>query len=308
MPRVDANSGFDLAMKIMTFLMIAFGVFTHGNLFGGIPTVALLLIAVGLFGIPHGAFDYAVAKKEGLISTRRSAVLFLGAYLCLAAGSFFLWMVLPVVGLTLFLTLSVWHFSHDWQARGGLFRSAMALLVVFGPLVFWPQLVLGYFDVLLFGQLPTVSPDALKIFGGLLAALCILACGIKLLKRQWHDLLEGVLLLAGVVLYEPLIFFVIYFCGLHSVRSLAQLRVRLGGAGISFLLQGLLPSVLTYGLGMGAYFLLPAVDSDTGALRVIFIGLFALTVPHLLLDTWIDVLRASSGRKCSDDMVATISV
>ena len=56
------------------------------------------------------------------------------------------------------------------------------------------------------------------------------------------------------------------------------------------------------------YAMVPSISGSEGFIRVIFIGLFALTVPHLTLDTCIDALRYAGVRKCSDDTAAPISV
>ena len=312
MPAEESTIRFDLAVKVTFGLMLTVSVVTHGMALSASATIGLLVVAVGVFGIPHGAFDYAVAKKSGVITSRRSAIFFLFAYLGVAAGSFALWLLYPRGGLVVFLVISVWHFSHDWVGRGWLYRSAMALLVVFGPLVVWPDRVLYYFNVLLFGDSITASPQSLLLFGLLVGVLWGTACGLKLVRRQWHDVLECVLLFLGVFLFEPLIFFVIYFCGLHSVRSMTHLRKQLGGTLAAFIARGLLPTLATYGLGFAVYAMLPSINSSEGLVKVIFIGLFALTVPHLLLDTWIDTLRhvtvKGSVEKCSDDTVASISV
>jgi len=298
----------DLAVKITIGLMLIVAIATCGMARSEIVTLGVLLVAVGIFGIPHGSFDYAVAKKSGVITSKRSAILFLSVYVILAAGSFAVWMLYPRVGLVAFLALSVWHFSHDWLGRGGLYRSAMALLVVFGPLVIWPHKVLYYFDMLLFEESITAMPQSILLLGILIGLLWITACGLKLVRRQWHDLWEGVLLLSGVILFEPLIFFAIYFCGLHSVRSMTHLRKQLGGTFPVFVANGLLPTLATYGLGFAVYAMIPSISGSEGLMRVIFIGLFALTVPHLLLDTCIDALRYADARKCSDDTAAPISV
>ena len=298
----------DLALRITIGLMLIVAVATYGMARSEIVTIGLLLVAVGVFGIPHGSFDYAVAKKSGVISSKRSAILFLSVYVILAAGSFAIWMLYPRVGLVAFLALSVWHFSHDWLGRGGLYRSAMALLVVFGPLVIWPDLVLYYFSVLTFEESITAMPQSILSLGILIGLLWSAACGLKLIRHQWHALWEGVLLLSGVIFFEPLIFFAIYFCGLHSVRSMTHLRKQLGGTLPVFIVRGLLPTLATYGLGFAVYAMVPSISGSEGLIKVIFIGLFSLTVPHLLLDTCIDALRYADVRKCSDDTAAPISV
>lgn len=298
----------DLALKITIGLMLAVAGATYGAASSGTFTIGVLLVAVGVFGIPHGAFDYAVAKKSGVITSKLSAIVFLFAYAGLAAGSFAVWMLCPRVGLVVFLALSVWHFSHDWIGRGGLYRSAMALLVVFGPLVIWPELVLYYFNVLMFEESIAASPQSILVLCALIGILWSTACGLKLVRRRWHDLCEGVVLLLGVILFEPLIFFAIYFCGLHSVRSMTHLRKQLGGTLPEFIARGMLPTVATYALGFAVYAMIPSISGSEGLVRVIFIGLFALTVPHLLLDTCIDALRYVGVRKCSDDTAAPISV
>ncbi|MEC7696825.1 MAG: Brp/Blh family beta-carotene 15,15'-dioxygenase, partial [Planctomycetota bacterium] len=170
----DSFSGIDhmdLALRITIGLMLIVAVATYGMARSEIVTIGLLLVAVAVFGIPHGSFDYAVAKKSGVISSKRSAILFLSVYVILAAGSFAVWMLYPRVGLVAFLALSVWHFSHDWLGRGGLYRSAMALLVVFGPLVIWPDLVLYYFSVLMFAESISAIPQSILLLGILIGIL-----------------------------------------------------------------------------------------------------------------------------------------
>jgi Brp/Blh family beta-carotene 15,15'-monooxygenase len=79
----------------------------------------------------------------------------------------------------------------------------------------------------------------------------------------------------------PLLFFVLYFCGLHSPRHLIQ-----AARGVSprlALATGALFTGRAIGAGSLAWLATPGPGIEAKLLRVTFVGLAALTVPHMLL-------------------------
>ena len=94
---------------------------------------------------------------------------------------------------------------------------------------------------------------------------------------------------------DPLIGFVIYFCGWHSMRGLFRLYPQVDN-NIVRLLRYLLPvTATTIGLGWAGYlFFLQAAELPEAALQAVFIGLSAIAVPHLLLHTVADRTAAFS--------------
>lgn len=291
----------DLAVMVTIGLMLFCFMFTQIFVASEGQVFLLLLLFVGVLGVPHGAFDYDVAKKSGLIISRWSAVCFFSCYLLMAFLAFSFWLYWPAAGLMLFLLVSLWHFSHDWSKRGVVFQSAMALLVITGPFVFWPQDVMRYFNMLLFGNTLDLSSHAVHQISHLLIIAIVCVIMAKCLQRQWADFMEGAILLIGVAVFSPLFFFIIYFCGLHSMRSLVHLRYELGGSTRRFVLRGLIPTLLTYGLGFAVYALVPQMKGSSGLLNIVFIGLFSLTIPHIFLDLVMMMPFGGREKKLSGD-------
>ena len=93
----------------------------------------------------------------------------------------------------------------------------------------------------------------------------------------------------GLTFYflPPLVGFTLYFCGVHSLRHLrytwAELRAR-SYAPSTLVLLALFFTLVSWIAGILVFWQMPSVAIMDGAiLRIIFIGLAALTVPHMLL-------------------------
>jgi Brp/Blh family beta-carotene 15,15'-monooxygenase len=96
---------------------------------------------------------------------------------------------------------------------------------------------------------------------------------------------ELALIPAAAFLLPPLVHFLVYFCAVHSPRHFLSASAALGlGPGGGALAA--LPITLATLVGAGALaaaLLAAGVPADAVALRAVFIGLAALTVPHMLL-------------------------
>jgi Brp/Blh family beta-carotene 15,15'-monooxygenase len=93
-------------------------------------------------------------------------------------------------------------------------------------------------------------------------------------------------------------FFIVYFCGLHSVRHLREGFREEHGHGRRLTLLIVAAYTLAPLLMAGVFLWATAgtASLDDQLLRVVFIGLAALTVPHMALVTLGDrALRRASG-------------
>ena len=98
--------------------------------------VALVVAAVAIFGIPHSALDPWVGKLKGHWSDKTSLLKFLLIYITFALATISLWTISPVAGLTIFLVMSVWHFSKDWEGELLLpTRILAAASIFFVPMI-----------------------------------------------------------------------------------------------------------------------------------------------------------------------------
>ncbi|NBD95967.1 MAG: beta-carotene 15,15'-dioxygenase, Brp/Blh family [Gammaproteobacteria bacterium] len=254
----------------------------------------ILAILVALFGLPHGALDPLVARAAGRWRTTPELLAHLAGYVALVAGVVMIWLIWPTPTLAAFLLLSAWHFGDDWRilpdgrAVRGWARGLAGLAVVGAPLFFHPDRVAQLFAVLV-GQSGDPDSVALLVDAGQWLAvpglIYLAALAVIYLRTAPLCALEWAALLIAAWWLPPLAYFAAYFCFLHSPRHLLGVasdpRVALGWRGLA-VTAGL--TLLTVLLGVVAFVALgEAHPPDARLLQIVFIGLAALTVPHMLL-------------------------
>ena len=258
--------------------------------------VAVLILAVAFLGLPHGALDPLIARRQGLW---RGTIGFIGfnlAYLAVAVAVVVVWLYLPAMSLLVFLLLSAWHFGGDWahgSSRLARFGRGAALLTL--PAAFHADTVTMIYT-LLSGEAAGFLAEAQHRLAPVAAIGLAVAALTQALDRSREARISAAELAALAVfglLLPPLVFFLVYFCGLHSPRHLRQrwsaARAESQALTRSAPLAG--PGVWALGYTLAALALagllmvtLPGTGSpDAALLRVCFIGLAALTVPHMLL-------------------------
>lgn len=129
-------------------------------------------------------------------------------------------------------------------------------------------------EALLAAARPACLVAALLLLGGLLRSRTAAA-------TDWRDLL---LLLGAAWLLPPLAYFIAYFCFLHSPRHLLATAQRLGLASWRDRLRALAPATLgSWLLAAAALPWVLGASPRQAIVQLVFIGLAALTVPHMLL-------------------------
>ena len=265
--------------------------------------LTMLALAVMIFGLPHGALDLALVQG----ASRGSRTALVGAavlYLMASGLVLMVWISAPMAALLGFLAIAVIHFGlgdtedlHGPQraveiiARGGFAGVA--------PLVFHPQTTRDLF-ALLVGPASTASLDTtLAVMATpvtwLWLACLVVALGWRTIQRApgWMSAVLELLLTAAIfAVCHPLAAFLLYFCFVHSVRHIADL----GAARFPdsaprarrwLLLESLPFTAATVALAMVAWFVFAdSVTFDEAMIRLVFWGLSALTVPHMILTAW----------------------
>jgi len=241
-------------------------------------------IVVVVFGLPHGALDPWIAEKIGLGRTPGQAITFNLAYLAVAAAVVLVWLWVPTLSLLVFLAISAWHFSGDWEGSlNRAWRLCGGLLLLLMPIGFHTETVASLFSHLS-GQSGADLARALSLPGWFLGSAMLALIGWAAWHRHWTCVLEFSLLLALAYLTPPLIYFALYFCLLHSPRHLLGLfrsanpreRPRLLRMTVTYTIATLL-------LAAVLWWLWSAQPLDSLILRLVFIGLAAVTVPHMML-------------------------
>ena len=265
--------------------------------------LGFLAVAVALFGLPHGALDLALVHGASRGSWR-ALVAATGVYLVVTTAVLAVWLTAPVVALLAFLAIALIHFGlgdtedlHGPQravevvARGGFAGIA--------PLAFHPQTTRDLF-ALLVGPDATASLDSALAFISAPATWLWFACLTaailwRLLRRtpDWLSAVAELFLTAAVfALFPPLAAFLLYFSFVHSVRHIADLgAARFPDSAMRarrwLLLESFPFTAATVLLGGITWFAFArTITFDQAMLRVIFWGLSALTMPHMILTAW----------------------
>ncbi len=256
----------------------------HGLLDPTLPAQVLMLAPlVAILGLPHGALDLPIAEALWPLRSRSRQAMFAALYLGLAGGVAAVWLLLPGFALLVFLAYSMLHFSDDWAKDLPALRWSGGLATVGAPALLHHAKVEAIFSMLA-QRGAALAADAAALAGGV--GLAMLAVSTLTSPRaRGPATLELAVLWATAAALPPLMYFAVYFCGLHSVRHFTATmgavpngRRALGSAVVLSVIVTL-AALLAMRNGMTG----TLAETTEQGIRVIFIGLAALTVPHMIL-------------------------
>jgi Brp/Blh family beta-carotene 15,15'-monooxygenase len=247
----------------------------------------LALTAILVLGVPHGAADLNLAIRGALIRAPQHFAIFALGYVALTGIFILVWFNWPLLSLIGFVAVSVYHFG---RADAVHFRAAPIDAFLYGglPLLFIP---LAHPDEVsgLFSLLTQAETDFIRPF----YALAFVWAG-HLLLRLGQDKIpmaalgEMIMLSFMFLVLPPLWGFAVYFCGFHGRRHFQRLRHTL--ANLDWRLT-LALSALTLIVIAAIPFLTEEMSFGLAFLRSLFIGIFALTVPHVILIDGLDIFN-----------------
>ena len=250
----------------------------------------IALLFVVLIGLPHGAFDGAIANYLGVGRSFATAAKFIASYCAVAGLVIATWIMFPAITLALFLIISMIHFGRgDASAKPGpVFMMQVLLhggLPIFGIIYFQQSSVIPLFDALTNGasNLAILVSKIMVPMMGLMAALYgLMALRDASLRARFA---EFILLAVIFAFLPPLVSFALYFCIIHTGRHMRLIwHVLASTSSPKGLYRQAAGFTLTSWLVGGAAFLwLETGNLDAALLQVVFIGLAALTVPHMIL-------------------------
>lgn len=246
------------------------------------PLLAGAIILV--LGVPHGAFDVAVWTDRNGLGRRPAISTMLFGYVALAGGFFGLWLMAPALALPVFLAMSIYHFSGDWDHDlDRLPRLLVAAAMITAPAGLHRGEVVEIFSWL--------APEPVANSVGLIMAamaLPLLQASVVVIaliasQRPWAAA-ELVVVLALAWLTPPMLFFLVYFCGLHSMRHMIETHQQLHSASVGAFFRSALPyaPLAIIGTLIGA-FGMSTLPPGPALIGMIFMALGALTVPHIVV-------------------------
>jgi Brp/Blh family beta-carotene 15,15'-monooxygenase len=280
--------------------------FIFTNIFALVP-----LFLVMLLGIPHGAADGLIALRARLVTSRTQAMLFGIGYLALCGLVIGCWQVAPVLSLAGFLFISAVHFGLG-DSVGDFSRPQRFVRVIAhgGSVVLLIPLFHAVPAIEVFTLLSGTDARIFLIVMNFVLPLWLAAFALLV----WDDMPGGgrevMLLSAMIAMYfvlPPLWGFAVYFCAVHSRRhfaALARLYQQSENSEKLPAMRHFFWQIFAFSAVVVMAMLVVAVQLQgtfegrfegrfEGALTAsVFIGLAALTVPHMLL---VDGLRFKKG-------------
>ena len=249
------------------------------------------LAGIVMIGLPHGAYDGAVAIHLGIIKRFSSFVKFMIIYVALAALVVAIWLIAPIISLIIFLTISMLHFgAGDIKNGQGVLGFSEALahggLAIVGISQFHRSEVDEIFSYLINNDTTYVwlAIDILTVA----TIFAIITCVLQALNNSKWSFTVVELLLLGIIyaVAPPLLGFAIYFCCVHSARHFRKIyaSIKQSVSTTSIRNQAILFTSISW-IAAGIAFWMFADFANPGPtiMRITFIGLAALTVPHMLL-------------------------
>lgn len=259
--------------------------------------IELIVVAalIVVFGLPHGALDTLFAHRLYGINTLGGWLRFGIIYLLLSTLVVGLWLIQPTLFLGGFLVISAGHFSGDpgvgtpWPARA-LYGGAIIIL---------PALLHAVDMTRLFALLAGAKPAAILVqWLSLLAWPWLAGLTLALLLRLRSDGLTALEMGAVGILAlvaPPLVAFVVFFCGMHSARHILRSIDYSGRSSLRRLLAAAILPMLGVLIGSAAaWYFLRETSLDARIVQLVFVGLAALTVPHMVL---VEQIRLSGWKK-----------
>ncbi|MBN08020.1 MAG: hypothetical protein CMM45_09330 [Rhodospirillaceae bacterium] len=261
----------------------------------------IALLAIVVIGLPHGAADGAIAGHLGYTNRFSSAFKFFSAYSILAALVVLFWLAFPTITLIGFLVISIIHFGLDaahtkHREMRWLQVYAHGCAIIVGISQSHKAQVHSIYSFLIGNDLGPIW-ILIDLFFALFIVVLLVYLWQAITNRDWRrGFLELMVLLIVFSQLPPLVGFALYFCCLHSVRHFRSIwrSLRLSLPLWKICRQIALFTALSWSLGAFMIWIgMAHTTADVALVRVIFIGLAALTVPHMIL---VDVLYRGSSR------------
>ena len=243
-----------------------------------------LVFAVSLIaalGIPHGALDYQLLQ---IIFPRTRPLIVSLIYMTLSIIVVVAWILFPIISLVSFLIISAYHFGGDWPIN--IPRRLLAGIFLIGlPSVFYPEYVLGYFY-----ELSTSSDLSFLISAlQLITFISLIYLSILFLFRQISGSFYFELMVLAFLAWAtpPLTYFCVYFCFFHSLKHFTEISQLLEVNSLFSMYKLAVPiTLITLAIGYLCFHILSVqfeIKLNKALLQTLFVGLAALTVPHMLL-------------------------
>ena len=250
--------------------------------------VLILIFFVVFFGLPHGALDTLLAKQNNLYTDLYGFIFFNCIYLLTILVFFFLWFFFPVIFLSIFFFISIFHFSVVWKPDLGFFERLVIASSIIGLTVFFQT---EDIKSIFFHLTKSNSVDLIIIFFNTLNYFLMFFLFYILFfnYKKVNILLSILTIVFTSITLNPLLYFLCYFCFFHSIKnyreSIYLLNLKAKNIKNKVLFINLLLTLL---LALAIFNFYLKDSTEVKLTQITFIGLASLTVPHMILKSIIN--------------------
>ena len=241
----------------------------------------LPVIIILMFGVPHGAADTYLAKKIGLTCNIFKTILFVAGYVMVAFLFFAVWHLNSLLFLFIFFIISVYHFSNDHYFNSSVIeRLSSHSIILFASFIIKENEVYTILRSILKNDADTAIFVHSIQFIFYLSFIIYLSSYFISSKKV---LIEVFIMLAVSIVFNPIWYFTIYFCLLHSYKNFKSIFYLIG-PNIKNYSSMFFNTILVY-----IIFVITFIFHEKGlfsleeiVIRNMFILLACLSVPHIL--------------------------
>lgn len=263
---------------IMTSLALTLGLGfdINANLYGFL----MILIFVVLLGVPHGSLDVLFASQTYNLQNISHWLKFIAYYLAAALAVILVWFLLPNAFFIIFLILSAMHFSDDLNLSDfAVLKLSYGTAIISFPSLFFSHELINLYAMIIQTATAASIVKASQFIS--MPAGIIMAFYLVNQKIDVRTKLELLCTCALFLLLSPILAFGVYFCLMHSARHLIRSRFFLHKFTRQAFLNALIfPTIAVILMGLIIWWIGPKKPLEVDMIRIIFVGLAALTVPH----------------------------
>lgn len=288
------------------FFLLLICILSVINFFLDLPSsyiYILCFLLIATIGVSHGAYDGK--KGEVLFNDKfkNSKFIFYFIYTTLVILVFIFWYLNPLISLIIFLLISSLHFGKEdleiyldkkYRHLPLLFFLKGSLIILL-PLFFNFEKTNLIFNTILFSNnYLLLSNNYVKFILAINLLMQVLfylyIYFIKKLNRSdfFSIIFEIFLIIIIFYLFTPIVAFTLYFCFMHSVKNILlisdELNSNLFRGFQIFVKQSLFLTLITFFILLISLFFLIKFDLlENSIVKIIFIALASLTLPHIIL-------------------------
>ena len=266
--------------------------------------VCFILIAT--IGISHGALDNQ--KGRYILITKFPkywSLFFYGSYIGCLLFVLLFWINFPLITLCIFFIISSFHFGHEdleiFLSKKNkfdyFFYFFRGFIIITSSLYFNYEETLAFINILLLNQTTLTLGKYFFTYGYYVNLFFLIFLIFVYFFYNYIDKKEVLIITSEIVFiiilfkYLPLIVaFTVYFCFMHSTKHILSLSMELDHKnplqGIKkFVLKSIPLTLITF---VSALIMLIYLQNNfsinDSMLKIIFIGLASLTLPHIMLE------------------------